>query len=71
MATQLLFYEMARGKSQFCNWYCSQCGAANYITAYNKKSNEKIIRELRKFCKFCRKTVMHRRKDTKKAAAAK
>ena len=57
---------MARGKSQFCTWFCTECNAGNYITAYNKKSNEKITRELNKFCKFCRKTVAHKRKDTKK-----
>ncbi len=58
---------MARGKSQFCTWSCTECKAGNYTTAYNKKSNEKVKKELRKFCKHCRKTIVHRRKDTKKA----
>jgi len=59
---------MARGKSQFCTWSCTECKTGNYISAYNKKSNEKIKKELKKFCKHCRKTVLHKRKDTKKAA---
>ncbi|MCC7197673.1 50S ribosomal protein L33 [Candidatus Peregrinibacteria bacterium] len=59
---------MARGKSQFCTWFCTECNAANYITAYNKKSNERILKERSKFCGECRKHVPHRRKDTKKGS---
>jgi len=59
---------MARGKSQFCTWFCTECNAANYITAYNKKSNERILKERNKFCKHCRQTLLHRRKDTKKGS---
>ncbi len=59
---------MAKGKSQFATWYCSQCNRGNYITAYNKKNNENIVKVLRKHCGQCRDTLDHKRKDTKKAA---
>jgi ribosomal protein L33 len=59
---------MAKGKSQFATWYCTSCGSANYISAYNKKNNDKIKKELRKFCKPERKTIVHKRKDTKKGS---
>ena len=57
---------MARGKSQYCTWYCTVCNRANYISAYNKKSNDKVKKELKKYCRQCHKHVMHKRKDTKK-----
>ncbi len=59
---------MAKGKSQYAAWYCSSCGRANYVTAYNKKNNDKVKKELSKFCKQDKKTVTHKRKDLKKAA---
>jgi len=59
---------MAHGKSTFCTWFCSQCNNANYVTAYNKKSNDKITKELNKFCKKCRVRTVHKRKDTKKGS---
>ena len=58
---------MARGKSQYATWFCSDCGRANYISAYNKKSPN-IVKELNKFCRKERKRVMHKRKDTKKGS---
>ncbi|MFA5829943.1 MAG: 50S ribosomal protein L33 [Candidatus Gracilibacteria bacterium] len=59
---------MAKGKSQYTAWYCSECGRANYVTAYNKKSNDKIKKELSKFCKQSKTRTVHKRKDLKKAA---
>ena len=59
---------MAKGKSQFCTWYCSECNRANYITYYNKKNNDTIVKEVKKFCKQCKKTLLHKRKDTKKGS---
>ncbi len=59
---------MAKGKSQYATWSCTNCGKANYISAYNKKSNDKITKELKKFCKQDRKTTAHKRKDTKKGS---
>ena len=59
---------MAKGKSQYCTWYCTECNKANYVTYYNKRENDRIVKELKKFCEKCRKHVMHKRKDTKKAA---
>jgi len=59
---------MPKGKSQKATWFCSECGRANYIIAYNKKSNDKIAKERRKFCAQCRKTMSHKRKDTKKGS---
>lgn len=60
---------MAKGKSQYCVWNCTVCNKGNYVTAYNKKSNEKIKKEFKKFCKQCRKTTLHKRKDVRKPAA--
>jgi ribosomal protein L33 len=57
---------MARGKSQFCTWFCAECNAPNYITAYNKK--HEVVKELQKFCKTERKRITHKRKDTKKGS---
>ena len=63
-----LFKVMAHGKSQFATWSCPDCGTGNYLSAYNKKNNEGIVKTLRKHCGLCRKTTEHKRKDTKKAA---
>lgn len=60
---------MAKAKGQACTWYCTECRAGNYHSSYDKRRNEEIVKELEKFCRHCRKTVTHKRKDTKKAAA--
>ncbi len=59
---------MAHGKSQFATWFCSGCNTANYVTAYDKRRNDEIVKELKKFCghEKCRAHVVHKRKDTKK-----
>ncbi|MFA7685625.1 MAG: 50S ribosomal protein L33 [Candidatus Gracilibacteria bacterium] len=59
---------MAKGKSQYCTWYCKECNRANYVTYYDKRRNEEIVKELNKFCPGCRKHVEHKRKDTKKGS---
>lgn len=41
---------------------CSECKQRNYDTYKNKKSNPDRI-ELKKYCKFCKKTTLH--KETK------
>ncbi|PKL36427.1 50S ribosomal protein L33 [Candidatus Peregrinibacteria bacterium HGW-Peregrinibacteria-1] len=57
---------MAKGKSQYCTWYCEECNRANYISYYLKRRSDEIVKELNKFCPGCRKHVLHKRKDTKK-----
>ncbi len=57
---------MAKGKSQYCTWYCGECKTANDVTAYDKRRDEEIVKELSKFCPMCRKHTDHKRKDTKK-----
>jgi len=59
-------YVMAKGKSQYCTWFCGECNRANYVTYYDKRRNDEIVKELAKFCPQCRKHVDHKRKDTKK-----
>ena len=59
---------MAHGKSQFATWFCIDCNQANYISAYDKRRDGEITKELSKFCNHanCRCHKMHKRKDTKK-----
>ena len=57
---------MAKGKSQYATWFCGGCNRANYVTYYNKRENERIVKELKKFCPQCRSHQEHKRKDTKK-----
>jgi len=57
---------MAKGKSTYTTWYCAECNAPKKTTAYNKRNNDNITKELSMFCKQCHKHVMHKRKDTKK-----
>ena len=57
---------MAKGKSQYCTWFCSSCNRGNYVTYYDKRRNDDIVKELSKFCAKCRVHSEHKRKDTKK-----
>ena len=57
---------MAKGKSQYCTWYCTECNAPNDVTYYDKRRDGEIVKEIKKFCSSCRKRVVHKRKDTKK-----
>ncbi len=40
---------------------CEECGRINYRTRKNKQKIERKI-EFNKFCKWCKKHVMHREK---------
>lgn len=57
---------MAHGNSQFCTWYCPDCNKPHSVTAYLKRRNDEIVKELKKFCSACRSHTLHKRKDTKK-----
>lgn len=59
---------MAKGKSQFANWICSECNKVHDVSAYPKNRNDEIVKEISKFCNNaqCRKHTTHKRKDTKK-----
>lgn len=57
---------MAKGKSQYCTWYCGVCGMAAQVTYYNKRNDAEIMKEKKRFCPQCRAHTMHKRKDTKK-----
>jgi len=41
---------------------CTKCKHRNYVTTVNKKKQSKKL-EIKKFCKFCRASVLH--KETK------
>lgn len=41
---------------------CTDCDQRNYVTTRNKKTQLQKL-EMKKFCKFCRKHVLH--KETK------
>jgi len=56
---------MAKGKSTFCAWVCSETGAANYVTTYNKKAPN-TTKEKMKYSPTLRKRTKHVRKDVKK-----
>ncbi len=60
--------KMAKGKSQYATWRCAECNTANYVMPYNKRRDDEIKKELKKFCSHpkCRAHVVHKRKDTKK-----
>lgn len=41
---------------------CTECDRRNYVTTRNKKTKQAKL-ELKKFCRFCRKHILH--KETK------
>ncbi|EKD93590.1 MAG: hypothetical protein ACD_28C00112G0008 [uncultured bacterium] len=60
---------MTRGKSTFMDWRCSTCNKTHEgASTYNKRSNEKVTKELSKFCNQCRVHTPHTRKDTSKGS---
>lgn len=61
---------MAKGKSQYCTWFCPECKRANYVTYYNKRRDDEITKEVKKFCPSCHKHLLHKRKDTKKGSGS-
>ncbi|MDO8424864.1 MAG: 50S ribosomal protein L33 [bacterium] len=50
---------MATGKKPFVKLQCSACKRINYYTHKSKGAVEKKL-ELKKFCKFCRKSTTHK-----------
>ncbi len=42
---------------------CTECKGRNYVSTRNKKEQGSVKVELRKFCRACRKHVLH--KETK------
>ena len=56
-----------KGPRQLVGLKCSECGAFNYITEYNK-NNEQLKKQkngetsfpIKKYCKVCRKTTVHK-----------
>jgi ribosomal protein L33 len=59
---------MAHGKSQFAVWRCTDCKTIIKTTAYDKRRNDEITKEVKKYCKKCRKHTSVRRKDAKKSS---
>jgi len=57
---------MAKGKSQYCGWVCTETGSTNYVTAYNKREGDRIVKELKKYSPGVRRHTIHKRKDLKK-----
>jgi len=56
-----------KGPRQLVGLKCSECGAFNYITEYNK-NNEQLKKQkdgkgtfpIKKYCKVCKKTTVHK-----------
>ena len=48
----------AKGPRENITLECTECKRRNYITSKNKRNNTE-----RKYCKFCKKTTVH--KETK------
>ncbi|MCC7432932.1 hypothetical protein IT412_05430 [Candidatus Peregrinibacteria bacterium] len=59
---------MAKGKSTFATWYCTETGKPKKTTAYDKRRNDEIVKELKMYNKDLRKRTVHKRKDVKKAS---
>jgi len=49
---------MAKKKKQFIQLVCSVCKKVNYFTSKTKAVEGKL--ELKKFCKWCRKSTPHK-----------
>ncbi len=57
---------MSKVKSQYCTWRCPDCNKPNSVTAYDKRRDSEIKKELSMYCNQCRAHSNHKRKDTKK-----
>lgn len=57
---------MAKGKSQYATWFCTECNRANYHSYYDKRRDAEIVKVLKKNCRQCDGVQEHKRKDTKK-----
>ncbi len=47
---------------EFIQLACTECKRLNYISTRNKKEQGSERVELKKFCKFCGKHIVHREK---------
>jgi ribosomal protein L33 len=52
----------SKGAREHITLECTECHNRNYVTEKNKKNNAERL-EIRKYCKFCKKTTVH--KETK------
>jgi len=59
---------MAKTKTISFHLKCAECGSLNYTTSKNPMENKEKL-EIRKHCKMCRKTTVH--KETKISKAKK
>lgn len=59
---------MARGKSTFMDWRCSDCNKTHSTKTYNKRNNDTIMKEKSMFCNQCRAHKEFKRKDTSKGS---
>ena len=57
---------MAKGKSIYLALYCGECKSANKTTTYNK-TQDTFSKERNMYCPKCRKHVLHKGKEIKKA----
>lgn len=56
---------MAKGKSTFCTWFCTETGMILGTTYYKKINNDKVMKEKKMYNPRLRKRVIAKRKDTK------
>jgi ribosomal protein L33 len=59
---------MSIGKTTFTDWRCTDCNLTVATTTYNKRNNDTIMKEKKKFCKNCRAHKVTKRKDTSKGS---
>lgn len=59
---------MTRGKSTTADWRCANCNFTVHTSTYNKRNNDTIAKELKRFCPECRAHVVTKRKDTSKGS---
>ena len=52
----------SKGAREHITLECTECKNRNYVTEKNKKNNADRL-EIKKYCKFCKKTTVH--KETK------
>ena len=52
----------AKGAREHITLECTECKNRNYVSEKNKRNNSDRL-EIKKYCKFCKKTTVH--KETK------
>ena len=48
-----------KGPRQYYGLKCTECGHFNYLTSRNKVNTEEKL-NLSKYCKWCKKTTLHK-----------